>query len=87
MVEYLKLSFQWESALAKKQANSIRALAEKYGIEDRNAKRISQMRFLSPQIIDLILAGKQPPHFSLELLKKPFPMCWKQQESYFQITQ
>jgi hypothetical protein len=45
--------------------------------------RILRLAFLSPTIIEKILAGKQPAHLTLKDLMMPFPMDWTRQERIF----
>lgn len=46
------------------------------------------LAFLSPQIHKHILAGTQPPNLTLaRLVRSKIPLCWREQESLFRITE
>jgi hypothetical protein len=50
----------WFDELATGRARSLRNLAERDGITRRYIRRLVDLAFLSPQLVDAILQGRQP---------------------------
>jgi hypothetical protein len=53
------------------------AAAEK--INESYVGRVLRRTFLAPDIIEAILAGRQPSAITLAVLTTPFPLLWKDQ--------
>jgi len=47
--------------------------------------RILRLALLAPDIVEMILEGKQPAHFSLKDLMVQFPVDWHDQRARLQI--
>jgi len=87
LIRNIKHAYQWHGAMHKDDTLTITALAKKHNQSRKHVGNILQMRFLSPEITQAILAGTQPSHMTMQLLKQPFPMEWQQQAQYFGMVQ
>ena len=65
----------------------IGAFAATEAIDGSYVNRILQLVYLSPSIIEAILAGRHPPQLTAKDLLKPFPMDWREQENNLLATQ
>ena len=59
------------------------AKAEKVGAS--LVSRITQLALLAPDIVEAVLAGKQPASLTLKDLMVPFPVEWEGQQAQFGI--
>jgi hypothetical protein len=62
---------------------TIKALAQREGLTRRYVMRVLRLSFLAPDIIEAILQGRQPAHFTLESFRRPIPLEWAAQRQYF----
>jgi hypothetical protein len=83
MVKVIARAFRWQRLLDDGVFCSIADLATAEKINCSYVSRILRLAFLSPTIIEKILAGKQPAQLTLKDLMTPFPMDWTRQERIF----
>lgn len=57
------------------------AAAEK--VNGSYACRILRVALLAPDLVEEILAGRQPPQLTIASLQKPFPLQWHLQRAHF----
>ena len=56
-------------------------------VSETYAARILKLAFLAPDIIEAILAGKQPRSLTLKRLLRGIPLSWSEQRKRFGIGQ
>ena len=83
MVKAISRAFRWQRFLQDGVFNTIEDLAAAEKINPSYVSRLLRLAFLSPRIIENILAGKHPAHLTLKDLLTPFPVDWKIQERMF----
>jgi len=72
----------WFEELAAGRARSLRELAERDGITRRYVRRLVDLAFLSPELVDAILHGRQPVELTAtRLTKLDLPLNWTDQHS------
>jgi hypothetical protein len=76
-------AFQWRDELLAGKVATIQALAQREGLTRRYVMRVLRVNFLAPDLIDAILAGHQPPAFTLEPFRRPIPLEWAAQRKLF----
>jgi len=78
----------WFEQLTSGIAISVREIANHNGIDESDVSRFLPLAFLAPKIVEIILAGKQPPELTVEKLKriKSLPVSWKEQYQKLGIT-
>src|SRR5205807_6131347 len=72
----------WFEELAAGRARSLRELAERDGITRRYVRRLVDLAFLSPELVEMILQGRQPVKLTATRLIDPDrPSDWTDQRS------
>jgi site-specific DNA recombinase len=72
----------WFEELAAGRARSLRELAERDGITRRYVRRLVDLAFLSPELVDAILHGRQPVELTAtRLTALDLPLDWTDQRS------
>ena len=72
----------WFEELAAGRARSLRELAERDGITRRYVRRLVDLAFLSPELVEAILHGRQPVELTAtRLTQLDLPLDWTDQRS------
>ena len=72
----------WFEELATGRAHSLQELAQRDDIARRYIRRLVDLAFLSPQLVDEILQGRQPAELTAtRLTKLDLPLSWAEQHS------
>jgi hypothetical protein len=58
---------------------SVDDIAAKEKIDRSYLSRLLRMTLLAPDIVEMLLAGRQPRGINLQMLKRPIPDCWQEQ--------
>jgi hypothetical protein len=74
-------SYQWFERIAKGEITTIRDIARQEGVDEGDVSWFLPLAFLAPDIIEAILAGRQPVELTLEKLKRlrNLPKPWEEQ--------
>ncbi len=84
LVRALALATSWASRLASGEAPSLKAIALAEGYCNRYAARLMPLAWLAPDLVELILQGRQPQAVSLgALVRMPLPPSWEAQRELF----
>ena len=76
----------WFEELASCRARSHDELAKRDGITRRYIRRLVRLAFLSPQLVEAILQGRQPVELSAtRLTQVDLPLHWTEQHKIFAI--
>jgi hypothetical protein len=79
MVKALARAFRWRRQLETGSYVTIEEIATAEKINASYVSRILRLALLSPEIIELILDGRQPAVMTLAKLMDPFPVEWTEQ--------
>jgi DNA-binding Xre family transcriptional regulator len=72
----------WFEELAAGRARSLQELAERDGITRRYVRRLVDLAFLSPELVEVILHGRQPVELTAtRLTELDLPLDWTDQRS------
>ena len=72
----------WFEELATGRARSLQELADRDGIARRYIRRLIDLAFLSPQLVEAILQGRQPVELTAtRLTELDLPLSWTEQHS------
>src|SRR6267143_1097248 len=72
----------WFEELAAGRARSLRELAERDGITRRYVRRLVDLAFLSPELVEAVLQGRQPVNLTAtRLTELDLPLDWTDQRS------
>jgi site-specific DNA recombinase len=71
----------WFEELAAGQARSLHDLAQRDGISRRYIRRLVDLAFLNPQLVEAILQGRQPVELTATRLTDiDLPLDWTEQQ-------
>jgi hypothetical protein len=76
IVVALARAYCWQERLDTRRYSSITELAAALNIDRKYVARILSLAFLAPDIVEAIVAGREPSGLSLEKLAKGFPLDW-----------
>jgi hypothetical protein len=86
MVKALARAFRWRKLLETGACATIEEIAIAENINPSYVSRILRMTLLAPEIVEMIIDGRQPIELTLAKLTKPFPASWHQQLVQFGIV-
>jgi site-specific DNA recombinase len=82
LIKAIARGHAWFEELAAGRARSLRELAERDGITRRYVRRLVDLAFLSPDLIEAILQGRQPVDLTAtRLTELDLPLDWTDQRS------
>ena len=81
MIKALARAFRWQRLLENGTYGCIGDIARGEKIATSFVSRIVRLALLAPDIVELILAGKQPASLTLKALMAPFPLEWESQRA------
>jgi site-specific DNA recombinase len=81
LIALVAQAHQWLDALAKGQIGSVRDIGKRDRVDPSDVGRILQLAFLAPDIVEAILAGRQPIELTSKRLKRigSLPLHWQEQ--------
>jgi hypothetical protein len=85
LVRALARAFRWRSMLESGKYATGRDLAAAQKINSSYVSRILRLPLLAPDIIEMILDGRQPETITMSSLKEPFPLVWREQRRKFAL--
>ena len=83
LVRALARAFRWRRMLETARHASINELAKAEQVDRAFASRILRLTLLAPDIVEAILAGRQPEKLTVRTLLEPFPVDWVEQRRMF----
>jgi hypothetical protein len=85
MVKALARAFRWRRLLEHGAYATIEEVAAVENINTSYVSRVLRLTLLAPDIIEMIVDGRQPSDVTLAELLKPLPVGWKDQALLFRI--
>ena len=82
-VKALELAFRWKRMLEGGEFTTVAELAAKEGLAVSYLARVLRLIQLAPEIVEAIVAGRQPTGMTLADLLEPFPTIWGNQLGRF----
>jgi site-specific DNA recombinase len=79
LVKAIARGRQWYEWILTARVSSQRAIAQKLGLSERYVGRILECAFLAPDIVEGILAGRQPSSLTFKKLTREIPTSWIEQ--------
>ena len=76
LVKAIARAFRWQSMLENGTYGCIEDIARAERINGTFVGRIVRLALLAPDIVELVLAGRQPAALTLKGLMAPFPVEW-----------
>ena len=79
LMKALARGFNWRKLLDTGDYATIEQVAEAENINPSYVSRVLRMTLLAPEIVEAILAGRQPERLTMARAMQPFPMDWQRQ--------
>ena len=79
MVKAIARAHRWKRLMESGRFASVTELAEAEKINQSYLCRVLRLTLLAPDIVEVILDGRQPAGLQIEDLLKPIPLEWGQQ--------
>jgi hypothetical protein len=77
MVKAIARAFRWRDMLESGEYVTIREIAHAEKINESYVGRVLRLTLLAPDIVEVILDGRQPVSLRLDVLTKRFPVEWQ----------
>jgi hypothetical protein len=81
LVKAVVRAHRWRQMLESGEYSSSAELAKAEKVNDSYLSRILRLTLIAPDIIEAIVAGRQPSTLQLDDLLKPLPAVWARQDS------
>lgn len=82
MVKAMARAFRWCKLLERGVYAIVEEIAATEKINTSYVSRILRLTLLAPDIIEMILDGRQPAELTMAVLMKPFPVDWEGQRRF-----
>ena len=79
LVKALARAWRWQRMLDEGLYTSASDLAEAEAVNPSYVSRVLRLTLLAPQIVEMVLDGRQPAGLHLRTLLKPLPVDWTSQ--------
>ena len=79
LLKALARGFRWQRMLREGDYQTLEEIAEAENINPSYISRVLRMTLLAPEIVETILAGKQPERLTMAKAMQPFPVEWGRQ--------
>ena len=79
LVKALARAFRWQQLLDRGTYSTIKEIAMKEKVDPGYIGDVLRLTLLAPDIIEMILDGRQPPGLQFEQLRKSLPLEWQAQ--------
>ena len=85
MVKAIARAFRWREMMEDGTYATIAEIAAAEKINESYVGRVLRLALLAPDIVETILAGRQPAGLQLEGLMKRFPVGWQAQRDVLKL--
>ena len=79
LVKALARAFRWQKLLDGGVYSSIKEIAAKEKIDPSYVGDVLRLTLLAPDIVEMILDGRQPPDLQFQKFRKSLPLEWQAQ--------
>ena len=73
----------WSTWAVAGQVSGRRSIAKKLELDERYVGRVLEFGFLAPDIVDAILAGRQPSNLTFKILTQRLQLSWLEKRKQF----
>jgi hypothetical protein len=81
MVKAIARALRWRDMLESGEYATIREIGAAEKINESYVGRVLRLTLLAPNVVESILAGRQPAETTLAVLMRPFPVGWGEQQA------
>jgi hypothetical protein len=86
MIKAIARAFRWQKLLENGTYACLEDIARAEKINASFVSRVVRLALLAPDIVEAILAGRQPASLTLKDLMAPFPVEWSGQRVRFGVS-
>lgn len=79
LLKALARGFRWKKMLQEGDYQTLEEIADAENINPSYVSRLLRMTLLAPEIVEAILAGRQPPGLTMAKAMRPFSLHWREQ--------
>ena len=79
LLKALARGFRWQKMLRESDYQTLEEIADAENINPSYVSRLLRMTLLAPEVVEAILAGRQPPGLTMARAMQPFPIEWREQ--------
>ena len=79
LLKALARGFRWRKLLETGDFATIEEIADAENINPSYVSRVLRMTLLAPEIVEAIVAGRQPEGLTMARAMRPFPLEWRHQ--------
>ena len=79
LLKALARGFRWRKLLEAGEFSTIEEIAGAENINPSYVSRVVRLTLLTPEIVEAILAGRQPEGLTMAKSTEPFPLEWRRQ--------
>jgi site-specific DNA recombinase len=79
LLKALARAHDWREKLITGRATGPNSIAKQTGLDESYVRRILGYAFLAPDIVEMIVEGRQPVGLTLEKLRVKLPLSWQEQ--------
>jgi hypothetical protein len=80
MVKAIARAFRWRDMLERGEYATIREIAEAENINESYVSRVLRLTLLAPDVVEMVVAGRQPLKMQLDSLLQRFSVDWRSQQ-------
>ena len=84
-IKALARAFRWRKLLETGVYTTVEEIAAAEKINPSYVSRVLRLTLLAPDIVEMIVDGRQPSDLTMAKLMKPFPVGWSKQMELFGI--
>jgi hypothetical protein len=85
LLKALARGFRWRKLLETGDHSTIEEIADAENINPSYVSRVLRMTLLAPEIVEAIVAGRQPEGLTMARAMQPFPLEWERQSIEFSL--
>lgn len=82
LLKALARGFRWRKLLETGDFSTIQEIADAENINPSYVSRLLRMTLLAPEIVEAILAGRQPEGLTMARAMQSFPLEWRYQNKW-----
>jgi hypothetical protein len=79
LLKALARAFRWQKPLDEGACSTIKEIAAKEKIDPSYVGDVLRLTLLAPDIVEMILDGRQPPALQFQTLRQSLPYEWEEQ--------
>ena len=79
LIKTVARGYAWNRELVRGDSSSIRNVARKHGVDERQVRRHLPLALLAPNIIEAIVEGRAPAELTVHQLNRKLPIDWDEQ--------